>query len=448
MHFPARTQLMPTAQRILRCSLVVSMLFGCVVTSSSQQISKADRNLAQQMLRDVAADVAKYYYDPKLHGVDWDAKVREARENIDKADSMDSAVSEIAALLDTLNDSHTGLVLPPRNYVHRYGFGLKMIGDRCYVTWVHAGSDAEKKGLQRGDQVLAVNDLPVTRKTFWKVEYIFQVLRPQPGLRLTLVDEDGQRRQVDAMAKVEPSSVIKYSLHQGINQMIRDWTVENDLLEPQYYEKGDQFLAIRIPAFSLSPVGVDRVIDKMRKHKGVVLDLRGNPGGFTEMLGRLVGGMFENGLKIYDRVGRNSTKSISVDGRHHDAFTGRLAVLVDSGSASSSELFARIIQLEKRGFVMGDRSAGMVMEAGFYWHEVSLDTSNFYGAEITASDLIMTDGKRLEHAGVVPDILILPTAQDLSSHRDPVMAKAAGLVGYKVTPEEAGTMFPEKEPEK
>jgi carboxyl-terminal processing protease len=247
------------------------------------------------------------------------------------------------------------------------------------------------------------------------------------------------------MAKIEPSSVIKYRLHQGINQMVQDWTDDYALLEPQYFEKGDEFLAIRIPAFSLSAEQVDRLTGKMREHKGVVLDLRGNPGGFIETLDRLVGGMFENGLKIYDRVERDSTKSISVDGRHHSAFTGRLVVLVDSGSASASELFARIIQLEKRGFVVGDRSAGMVMEAKLYRHEMSLDTDNFYGAEITTSDLIMTDGKHLEHAGVDPDILILPTAQDLSSHRDPVMAKAAGLVGSKVTPEEAGSMFPEKE---
>ncbi len=280
---------MPSVQRIIRCSLVISLLIGCVVTSSPQQISKGDRDLAQQMLRDVAADVKKYYYDPKLHGVDWDAKVRQARENIDKADSMDSAVSEIAALLDSLNDSHTAFVLPPRNYVHRYGFSLKMIGDRCYVTRVHPGSDAEKKGRRRGDQVLAVNDLPVTRKTFWKIEYIFQFLRSQPGLRLTLAGENGPRRQLDAMAKIEPSSVIKYRLHQGINRMVQDWT-DYALLEPQYFQKGDELLALRIPAFALSAEQVDHVIDKMRKHKGVVLDLRGNAGGFTETLDRFVGG--------------------------------------------------------------------------------------------------------------------------------------------------------------
>jgi C-terminal processing protease CtpA/Prc len=420
------------------------MLLVCVAASSGQQISKSDRDLAQRMLRDVAAGIKKYYYDPQLHGIDWDLKVRRAQENIDKADSMDSAISEIAALLEGLNDSHTALILPPRNYVHKYGFSLRMVGDRCYVTRVDADSDAEQKGLKRGDQVLAVDDLPVTRKTYWKIEYVFQSLRPQPALRLTLAGENGQPRRLDPMAKVEPSPVIKYRLHQGINQMVRDWKDEYALLEPQFFEKGDELLAVRIPAFALSATGVDYVLGRMRRHKGVVLDLRGNPGGFTESLDRFVGGMFENDLKLYDRVRRDSTKPISVSGRHHDAFTGRLVVLVDSGSASASELFARVMQLEKRAFVMGDRSAGMVMEAMTYRHEISVDTNNFYGAEITISDLIMTDGKSLEHAGVEPDILILPTAQDIAARRDPVMAKAAGLAGVKVTPEEAGSMFPEK----
>lgn len=427
-------------------SLAISgMLCACFASSRAQTFSKTDRGVAQQMLRNVAGDVKKYYYDPKLRGLDWDAKVRQAQENIEKADSMDSAVAEIAALLDSLNDSHTMFIPPPRSYLHKYGLRSRMIGDRCYVTHVAHDSDAEKKGLKAGDQILAVNDIPVTRKTYWRIRYIFQLLRPQPGLRLTLAWDDGQKRQLDAMAKIETSPIARYRLHQGINFKVRDWTDEEILLEPQYFEKGDGLLAVRIPAFALNAEEVDRLLGRMRKHKGVVLDLRGNPGGFTDTIDRLVGGMFESDLKIYDRVRRDSTKSITVSGRHHDAFNGRLVVLIDSGSASAAELFARIVQLQKRGFVMGDRSAGMVMEAKGFPHEMLVDSDLFYGAEITISDLIMTDGKSLEHVGVDPDILLLPTAEDLASHRDTVMAKAAGLVGVRITPEEAGSMFPEKE---
>jgi len=83
--------------------------------------------------------------------------------------------------------------------------------------------------------------------------------------------------------------------------------------------------------------------------------------------------MFENKRKILDCVTRTSTKSISVAGRHHDAFTGRLAVLVDSESASASEVFARVVQLERRAFVLGDRTSGMVMEANGFQHQAFVD---------------------------------------------------------------------------
>src|ERR1700739_1285700 len=79
-----------------------------------EQYTKADREFAQEMLKKVAADIPKYYYDNKLHGVDGEAKVREGKKNIDTADSMDGAVSEIAALLDSLNDPHTSFYPPPR----------------------------------------------------------------------------------------------------------------------------------------------------------------------------------------------------------------------------------------------------------------------------------------------------------------------------------------------
>jgi C-terminal processing protease CtpA/Prc len=425
-------------------------LSALVVFSSflgwSQRYTKSDRDLAQQMLREVAGDVQKYYYDPKLHGVDWGARVQEAKRNIDTADSMNGAVSEIAALLDSLGDSHTLFSPPPRTYVHDYGFRMKVIGDRCFVIRVLPGSDAEKKGLKPGDQILAVDEHPVSRKTIWRIHYIYDVLQPQPGLRLTLANEAGHQRQLEAMAKFRESPVIKYFLHQGINQYVRDRSDARQSMRARYFEKADDLLVAKIPVFGFSAEGVDDILGKMKNHKGVVLDLRGNPGGFTDTLDRLLGGIFENDLKIYDRVGRNSTKPVFALGRHHDAFIGRLAVLIDSESESASEVFARVIQLEKRGFIVGDRSAGMVMEAKYYRHEVSVGPQIFYGAEVTDAELLMPDGKTLEHMGVEPDIAILPTAGDVANQRDVAMATAARLVGAKLSPEEAGTIFPNEEP--
>ena len=101
-----------------------------------------------------------------------------------------------------------------------------------------------------------------------------------------------------------------------------------------------------------------------------------------------------------------------------------------------------MIQMEKRGVVIGDQSAGAVMRSRSYSYSMGVETVVPYGANITNADLIMTDGKSLEGVGVKPDELLLPTAADLAANRDPVMTRAAELVGVKLSPEKAGSMFP------
>jgi C-terminal processing protease CtpA/Prc len=413
-----------------------------------QKYTRTDREIAEGMLQNISADIHNHYYDTKLHGVDWDARVQEAKRNIDAATSLISAMSAIEALLNSLNDSHTFLLPPPITHVHDYGFQMEMIGDRCYVIRVRSDSDAEKKGLKPGDEILAVNDNPVSRKTFWRIVYIFDVLRPQLGLRLTLSDEASRQRQLEVMASFRLSTVPLDFLQQGVNQRRRDWDDAHHLIRARYFEKGDGLLVVKIPEFIYSKSEADGIIGKMRAHTGVVLDLRGNTGGSVDTLDRLLGGMFENDVKVCDRVGRDSTKSISTTGQHNSAFTGKLVVLVDSGSASASELFARVVQLEKRGVVVGDRSSGKVMAARIYPHEVSVNTRVYYGVSVSEADLVMADGKSLEHVGVEPDIVILPTPRDLASKRDPVMAKAAELVGVQLSPEQAGPILPYEESER
>ena len=127
---------------------------------------------------------------------------------------------------------------------------------------------------------------------------------------------------------------------------------------------------------------------------------------------------------------------------HGQKFTGKLIVLVDSGSASAAELLARVVQLEHRGTVIGDRTAGAVMESIIYIEKQGFGTIILYGFSVTEANLIMSDGKSLEKTGVVPDQLLLPTAADLAAGRDPVLAHAAELAGMKLDPVEAGKLFP------
>jgi C-terminal processing protease CtpA/Prc len=83
-----------------------------------------------------------------------------------------------------------------------------------------------------------------------------------------------------------------------------------------------------------------------------------------------------------------------------------------------------------------------VMESEHYRHAFYFDSETYYGVSITEANLIMNDGNSLEHVGVDSDILILPSPQDLAEQRDPVLAKAAKLLGVPISPEEAGKLFP------
>jgi C-terminal processing protease CtpA/Prc len=103
---------------------------------------------------------------------------------------------------------------------------------------------------------------------------------------------------------------------------------------------------------------------------------------------------------------------------------------------------ARTVQLEKRGTVIGDRTSGFVMRSREYEHQLGQDLLIVYSTSVTDADIIMSDGQSLEHTGVTPDELLLPTAAQLAALEDPVLARAAALVGLELTPEKAGSLFP------
>jgi C-terminal processing protease CtpA/Prc len=409
---------------------------------AQQQISNFDRGIAQDMLKTVAEDVQKHYYDPKMHGLDWDAEVTEAKRRIDKTDSWNMALSEIAALLDTLHDSHTLFFPPLRGQRYDYGWQYQMIGDHCFVTRVRPKSDAEAKGVKPGDEILTLNGYRPTRGNLWKMQYLSSVLQPQPALRLNAQDPAGNQRQLDVAAEIREGQ--GYGIFAGGGDLWdRERRKENLelLLHLRDAEFGDQLMVLKVPEFFFSTSKMAEMIGKARRYPALILDLRGNPGGTIDNLEYLVGSMFDKEVKIGERIGRKESKAEVARAGDHP-FPGKLVVLVDSKSGSAAELFARVVQIEKRGVVIGDHTSGSVMEAIRYTESSGIGRVVFFGVSVSQGNLVMSDGKSLEHTGVTPDEIVLPDAKDLENGRDPVMARAAELLGVKVSAEEAGKLFP------
>lgn len=390
------------------------------------------------MLKEIKYDLKTYYYDPKFRGLDIDARFKEADQKINEAQSTGQIFSIIAQVLIDLNDSHTRFFPPALSVSVDYGWRMQMIGDKCYVVAVKAGSDAASKGLKVGDVVYSIDGFEPTRESLWKIEYSNYTLQPAPGMRVVVQDPDGKLRQIEIAAKVSKAE-----------KTIIYFEDEFPGHPPLYHEMGDDLIICKLPQFDLNDDKVDEMMRKVASHKALILDLRGNPGGYEKMIQRLIGYFFDHDSKIADSKGRSDSHPVMAKTRGEHAFKGQLVVLVDSKSTSASEIFARVVQLEKRGTIIGDRSGGMVMVGSYFSHPFTyvsvrneiIERSSFYGGIITIRDLIMTDGKSLENVGGVPDELLLPSSSDLATRRDPVLARAAALLGIKLDAEKAGTLF-------
>jgi carboxyl-terminal processing protease len=421
---------------------LVCSLFTSTISLAQQQkpLNNVVRQTLLAMLRTEHDEVQKHYFDPKLKGLDWDGRYRQYSKAIEDVPDMGTGLNIVSAFLSGLKDSHTFLLPPTRVNRINLGYVLTLIGNTCYVTKIRPNTDAEKK-LHIGDQVLTLNGFRVDRKDYSDLFYAINVLEPQRSVTLNLMSPDGSIRAATVNSIVKPNKIM-LDVTQGIDIHDLEIRAEADehITRQRYIENGDS-LILKIPEFNFGFDEMDRIMAAAHKHKTLILDLRGNQGGSIDSLQLLIGSLFDHEIKIYDRVSRKASKPDIVKPRGK-VFGGKLIVLVDSESASASEIFARVVQLEHRGTVLGDKTAGAVMESLQYLESSGMDTRVFYGISVTESNLIMSDGNSLEGVGVTPDEIVLPSADDLAKSRDPVLAHAAELAGVKLDATEAGKLFP------
>jgi carboxyl-terminal processing protease len=427
------------------CVLVLWALTSVRVQAQTLEKGIGDsRKNGLKMLKDIKATLKERYYDPTFHGMDLDARFQTAAENIGRATSGGQVFGIIAQAVLDLNDSHTNFIPPARGEVAVYGWRMQLFGDACYITAVAPRSDAEAKGLKVGDRIIGLDGYEPNRDTMWKMYYYYYSLRPKKRIMVKVQTPAGETREVEIQTQVH-----KITIHieeSWITMKSYSPDVEDELGPgPHYAEVGSDLIVCKLPSFDMQSSDIDKLMKRVSGHNALILDLRGNPGGLVTAVERLAGYFYDREIKIADLKGRKETKQMTSKPRKANNFTGKLFVLIDSESASGSEVFARLAQIEKRGTVLGDRSSGSVMESQEYeLVSGSEDDPIIYGLSITDADLIMSDGQSLEGRGVTPDELILPTVEDIVAHRDPTIARAAALAGVELSSEKAGALFNEK----
>jgi carboxyl-terminal processing protease len=425
---------------------LVSLLIAAVAQTPQKKYKSLTNQQYLEILNQVQKDIKENYFDPAIGGFDLDERFEESRREIAAAKSGDEALLSVAGAVAALKDSHTRFIPPTRPYGVEYGWRIQAIGAAgCFVQAVKPGSDAESKGLKPGDQVLAINGVLLSRDSLNLIEYAYRVV-PQSGLRLKVRSPNGKERDLLVMSQVVPgqpvvsrADVLDYLRHPHREEQ-----------RSRYSSIGKRVLVWKLPDFAFDPSTVDDLVNKTLPYDGLVLDLRGNPGGFEDTGKKMIAGFVDHDTKIFDHKDRKESRPVVVKSRGSKAYKGKLFILIDSKSFSAAEIFARVMQIEKRGTVLGDQSSGGVAEARNFVHAVQLDAAmvSQWSSSISIADLIMTDGKSLEKVGVTPDERILPGPADLAAGRDPALSRAIELAGGNVTPEEAGKIFPQEWPKK
>lgn len=416
----------------------------CAAWSASlvaQGPSRQDRERAHTILAQIKQDLEEHYYDSTFGGLDVRARYRVADSALDRAPNMIHMMAIIAQFVGELNDSHTRFFPPGLSHSVQYGWSSQMIGDSCYVTWVREGSDAEAKGLERGDRLIAWDGMALTRQSVGPISYVYYALSPRQAVKVSVEKPDGTvqelvieakfsaRQRVIDYTRIETQASILAAFEQASRTNIHNWQ-----------SFGDTVMVWRMPSFRYGDTYLGDMFGRARRHKALILDLRGNGGGSVATEIEVLGRLFDREITVGTSI-RRGVEEVRTAKPVGDPFLGRLIVLVDSESASASEIVARTLQLEYRAAVLGDRTAGAVVTSRYYPHRVGFTKGMDYGLQVSVSDFVMADGKRLEGSGVVPDEVMLPTPQDLVEGRDPVMARALELVGITLDAQEAAGIF-------
>lgn len=218
------------------------------------------------------------------------------------------------------------------------GISFQIVSDTIVVQSVIAGGPSEKVGVEIGDKLLRIDGSPATGDSI-NNQFVFNHLRGKKGTTVVL---DVLRQGTVYTFHIVRDKVPIYSID-------------------TYFMADDTIGYIRLIRFARTSVDEFNKALKALKKQGMtslVLDLRGNTGGYLDIAYGLANEFLERGqLVVYQQGRRTARQDFRANGRGNWK-TGKLVVLIDEGSASASEIVSGAVQDWDRGMLVGRRSFG------------------------------------------------------------------------------------------
>lgn len=430
-------------------ALLASLLLPVRLPAQLHDFNQRDRERGVTMLRVVARDLRKEFWDSTMKGVPFDSLVTLAEQQIRAATSYSQVNGAIARVVLALDDSHTRYWPPSGVYRIELGWVPYAIGDSVYLRHVEPWLRAPPLDVRVGDRLLAIDGWRVERRRLPDLLYLREHLQPRESMALTLQRGEDPPRVVQV-----PVQAIQGRRYYDLSrlgggsdfyQLIREAQQADSGWDSRFARPGPDVVYWRLATFAVSERHLREGLRRVPQGGTLVLDLRGNQGGYVRALSWLLARIAPPehvGDTLY-LVRRNDKVEAEVVDRAaaRERWRGRLIVLIDSESMSASEAFADAVQRLGIGTVLGDRSPGFLTEAIGRGHMTIEASSVFYGVSIAIAMLERPDGSRVEGIGITPDELIAPTSEDLIARRDPVLARALQIAGLPYDPNRAMGYF-------
>jgi len=286
------------------------------------------------------------------------------------------------------------------------GLGIEVGMENGFVKVISPIDDtpAQKAGIKAGDLIIRLDDKPVKGMS---LNDAVKSMRGEPGspIVLTIVREG-----------VEQPLKIKI-----VRDIIKVKSVKSRTLEEGYGY-------VRITSFQ-SKTGDNMVeaINELRKSgdlKGLVLDLRNNPGGVLNAAVAVSDAFIDSGLVVYTD-GRIEDSKMKFNATPGDILKGApIVVLINAGSASASEIVAGALQDHKRAIIMGEKTFGKGSV------QTILPTSNGGAVKLTTARYYTPSGRSIQAEGISPDVPISKVKLEAAAQSEFGPIKEADLANH------------------